>query len=75
MVGPEFRGSVTIDVDPSAIPGVDRIWSDFRIGIHSQGDLWLNPVLYEWLPSHRNESWRGGIIARAIAARDRHMAP
>ncbi len=75
VVGPEFRGSVIIDVDPSSVLGVDRIWSYFKIGIHSQGDLWLNPILYEWLLSHHNESWRGGIIARAIAARDRRMAP
>ncbi|MBU0927404.1 MAG: hypothetical protein KKA67_06620 [Spirochaetes bacterium] len=71
VVGPEFRGSVIVDVDPAAVLGVGRIWSSFRIGIHSQGDLWQNPLLYDWLLSHRNESWRGGIIARAIAERDR----
>ncbi|MCK7470834.1 MAG: hypothetical protein MZU95_08670 [Desulfomicrobium escambiense] len=39
-------------------PGRNRILSVYRIGIHSEGRIWDNPVLYEWLLGHSNPDYR-----------------
>jgi predicted esterase len=74
-IGPQFRESVIIDTDPALVLGVRRISSSFRIGIHSEGNVWANPVLYDWLLSHRNERYRGGILFRTLSLRDRRLMP
>lgn len=74
-VGPPFRENVIMDTSPSEIVGVRRISSIYKIGIHAEGNVWANPILYEWLLSHKNEDCRGGVIVRSIAASQRNQIP
>lgn len=62
--GPDpYRGSVVIDTPAVEVSGKRRIFSVYRIGIHSEGRIWDNPVLYEWLLSHSNPHYREGRLA------------
>lgn len=65
--GPDpYRGSILIDTTAEEVTGMRRILSVYRIGIHSEGRIWDNPVLYEWLLGHSNPDYRVGRLAGLI---------
>lgn len=68
-IGSEFYGSVIVATPPEQVLGQKRIFSIYRIGIHSEGRIWDNPLLYEWLLSHSNPDYRQGSLHRALEAR------
>lgn len=66
-LGPDpYRGSVVIDTPPGDLLGRKRILSIYRIGIHSEGRIWDNPVLYDWLLGHSNPEYSAGALYRAL---------
>ncbi len=66
-VGPDpYRGSVIIETPADEILGRNRILSIYRIGIHSEGRIWDNPVLYDWLLGHSNPEYRTGELFRML---------
>lgn len=65
--GPDpYRGSILIETAAEEVSGERRILSVYRIGIHSEGRIWDNPVLYEWLLSHTNPDYRKGRLAGLV---------
>jgi dienelactone hydrolase len=67
LTGPdEFRGSIVVETPPAELLGRRRILSNYRIGIHSEGRIWDNPVLYDWLLGQVNEGYREGWLYAAL---------